>query len=57
MEDEVAKAIKTQSNMHTLGVWLETIGHLVGTNWEHGENTKKPKKPITLALFPQREEK
>jgi hypothetical protein len=51
MEDEVAKAIKTQSNMHTLGVWLETIGHLVGTNWEHGENTKKPKR-ISKAYYP-----
>lgn len=52
MEDEVAKAIKkTQSNMHTLGVWLETIGHLVGTYWEHGENTKKPKR-ISKAYYP-----
>lgn len=50
MEDEVAKAIKTQSNMHTLGVWLETIGHLVGTNWEHDENTKKPKKNLKSLL-------
>ncbi len=51
MEDEMAKTIKTQSNMHTLGVWLETIGHMVGTYWEHGENTKKPKR-ISKVYYP-----
>jgi len=53
MEDEVAKAIKTQTNMHTLGVWLETIGHMVGTWWEHQKTKKNLKSLLPLPCSPK----